>query len=109
MSRSHRPLGTAAAWAMAGAVAAGGVAWLLRQALAAGGRNGRAARANGALQANALKALALKEAGSPGPDYPSSRTAGQGMRPIPNRDAVPSGALDQEGHRPVLERSRKVR
>ena len=108
MSRSHRPLGTAAAWAMAGAVAAGGVAWLLRQALAAGGRNGRAARANGALQANARKALAL-EAGSSGPDYPSSRAAGQGMRPIPNRDAAPSGALNQEGHRPVLERSRKVR
>jgi hypothetical protein len=31
------------------------------------------------------------------------------MHAIANRNAAPSGALNQEGHRPVLERSRKVR
>jgi hypothetical protein len=31
------------------------------------------------------------------------------MRPLPNEDIAPSGALEKEGHRPVLERSRKVR
>jgi hypothetical protein len=94
---------------MASAIAAGSAAWLLYRFLAANNRKDRTARANGALQANARKALSLKEAGPPRSGYPASRTAGQGMRPIPNRDAAPSGALDQEGHRPVLERSRKVR
>jgi len=31
------------------------------------------------------------------------------MQPIPNTGIAPSGALGAEGHRPVLERSRKVR
>jgi hypothetical protein len=31
------------------------------------------------------------------------------MRPVPNNDETPPGALEKEGHRPVLERSRKVR
>jgi hypothetical protein len=31
------------------------------------------------------------------------------MRPLPNTAIAPSGALNAEGHRPVLERSRKVR
>ena len=35
--------------------------------------------------------------------------ADEGMTSIPFADQAPSGALDAEGHRPVLERSRKVR
>jgi hypothetical protein len=31
------------------------------------------------------------------------------MNPIPNRGIAPSGALNEEGHRPVLERSKKAR
>lgn len=35
--------------------------------------------------------------------------ANEGMISIPFEDLAPSGAFDAEGHRPVLERSRKVR
>ena len=31
------------------------------------------------------------------------------MRSLPNGGITPSGALDAEGHKPVLERSREVR
>jgi hypothetical protein len=58
----------------------------------------------------AERALRLKRRASAGsPKKPSSETPHGGMRPLPNTDIAPSGALDQEGHRPVLERSRKVR
>lgn len=40
---------------------------------------------------------------------PASRTADDGMQLIPNEKRPTSGALDKEGQRPVLERSRKVR
>lgn len=60
-------------------------------------------------QAHAEKAMELKskaaEPAHPGP----GRTADKGMKPIPNTGIAPSGALDAEGHRAVLERSRKVR
>ncbi|PKP81802.1 MAG: hypothetical protein CVT79_08595 [Alphaproteobacteria bacterium HGW-Alphaproteobacteria-18] len=40
---------------------------------------------------------------------PESRTAGDGQIHEKRADEPPMGALDAEGHRPVLERSRKVR
>lgn len=40
---------------------------------------------------------------------PESRTAGEGQVKAQQPGAPPMGALDAEGHRPVLERSRKVR
>jgi hypothetical protein len=79
------------------------------------GRKKAAAKAPTAkkkLTANTKKALELKRQAAskqPAKQKPSSRTAGKGMRPIPNNEDAPSGALEQEGHRPVLERSRKVR
>lgn len=42
-------------------------------------------------------------------DRPESRTAGEGQVQAQQPGAPPMGALDAEGHRPVLERSRKVR
>ncbi len=58
----------------------------------------------------AERALAMKQEADPkAPKPPESRTANEGMRPIANTEIAPSGALNQEGHRPVLERSRKVR
>lgn len=58
----------------------------------------------------AERALAMKQkADAEAPKPPETRNANEGMRPIPNTDIAPSGALNQEGHRPVLERSRKVR
>lgn len=54
-------------------------------------------------------ALRLKESAPP-PAHPDpGRTARDGMADTPNPRIAPSGALDAEGHRPVLERSRKVR
>lgn len=62
------------------------------------------------LMSNARQALAMKQAtGDPADDRPTSRTSDEGMQPVPNDSIAPSGALDAEGHRPVLERSRKVR
>jgi hypothetical protein len=70
----------------------------------------RASGSTNDLVANAHKALAMKQAADEAaPDRPSSDTANEGMRSLPNTDQAPSGALDAEGHRPVLERSRKVR
>jgi len=63
--------------------------------------------------ASARKALAMKKSsardGEGDATQPDSRTANEGMQPLPNSGIAPSGALQQEGHRPVLERSRKVR
>ena len=61
------------------------------------------------LMANARRALASRRAVESAPPYPGSTTAHEGMRPLPNTAVAPSGALNAEGHRPVLERSRKVR
>ncbi|MFN3314122.1 MAG: hypothetical protein ACK46Q_11730 [Hyphomonas sp.] len=41
--------------------------------------------------------------------HPESRTAGDGQLHEVRPDEPPMGALDAEGHRAVLERSRKVR
>jgi len=70
----------------------------------------RGSDAKNELVANARKALAMKEAADEqAPDRPSSLTANVGMRSLPHTDQAPSGALDAEGQRVVLERSRKVR
>jgi hypothetical protein len=68
----------------------------------------RSAAAREELIANARKALAMRQAAGE-PERPGSRSADEGMHSIPNSAIAPSGALDAEGHRPVLERSRKVR
>jgi hypothetical protein len=60
--------------------------------------------------ARSADALALKQAGASDPAHPeTSDHAHLGVRSIPFEDQPPSGAFDAEGHRPVLERSRKVR
>lgn len=70
----------------------------------------RVSSARQELESNAHRALAMKQAaGDPATNRPSSRTAGEGMQAVPNESIPPSGALNAEGHRPVLERSRKVR
>jgi hypothetical protein len=71
----------------------------------------KTAKAKDKLTTNAKKALELKRqaAAQNAPTKPSSKKAGKGMRPVPNNDETPAGALEKEGHRPVLERSRKVR
>lgn len=66
--------------------------------------------ARGDLVANAHKALDMKRrAQKTAPEHPGSRTADEGMRPIPDTEVAPSGAFGNEGERPVLERSHKVR
>lgn len=69
----------------------------------------QAQEANLELQANARKALDMKQATDTGPSWPQSQNAHEGMQNNPNTEIAPSGALEQEGQRPVLERSRKVR
>jgi hypothetical protein len=54
-------------------------------------------------------ALETKRSNSDTSTKPPTEKAREGMRPLPNDEIAPSGALEQEGHRPVLERSRKVR
>lgn len=60
-----------------------------------------------AATANLKKAMKRKQANQwSGPAY---RNADEGLNPTPNAGIAPSGALNAEGQRPVLERSRKVR
>jgi hypothetical protein len=40
---------------------------------------------------------------------PNTDTPSEGTHVTPQHEQAPSGALNAEGHRPVLERSRKVR
>lgn len=62
------------------------------------------------LVTNAENALEKKKAmPEPAENRPDTRTPNEGMNSLPNQDQPPSGALEQEGHRPVLERTRKVR
>lgn len=62
-----------------------------------------------AQEAQAAKAMELKNA-APAPHHPApERTASEGMNDTPNTKIAPSGAFDAEGQRPVLERSRKAR
>ena len=58
----------------------------------------------------AARAMEVKAAGAAPPDHPAAEDhAMTGLEPNPRPDYAPSGAFDAEGHRPVLERSRKVR
>jgi len=100
--------GSAALWAVAG-LAAAGLAYLAYKTWRGLDGGGSGGNPRGDLQANARKALAMREANISGPNYPQPATSHVSMRPIPNREVAPSGALNQEGYRPVLERSRKVR
>lgn len=59
---------------------------------------------------SARKALEAKQAApDPAANRPESHTANDGMHPVTNGHNPTSGALNQEGFKPVLERSRKVR
>lgn len=56
------------------------------------------------------KALLAKRANTKEPHHPQSGDhADDGPASLPRTDQAPSGALDAEGQRPVLERSKKVR
>lgn len=59
----------------------------------------------------AKRALEMKQKveREPGSNIPESRTSGEGQVHEARPDEPTMGALDTEGHRPVLERSRKVR
>ena len=68
-------------------------------------RDGIAAQAE-----NSQRALAMKQARETPSFHPEAEdTPNDGIIPTPRPDHPPSGAFDAEGHRPVLERSRKVR
>ncbi len=59
--------------------------------------------------APARRAMDLKSAAPP-PEHPLPEPSPDAsMTSTPREGQAPSGALDAEGHRPVLERSRKVR
>ena len=60
------------------------------------------------LARRALDAKQKAEQKNP-PHHPESQTAHEGQINQPRADEPPMGALDAEGQRPVLERSRKVR
>lgn len=57
----------------------------------------------------AKRAMELKADAPEAPHPKSEPTENEGMAPKPNLDMAPSGALNEEGQRPVLERSHKVR
>lgn len=57
----------------------------------------------------AAKARDLKQESAPARHPDAGRRADEGMTPTPNEDIAPSGALDAEGHKPVVERTRKAR
>jgi hypothetical protein len=61
------------------------------------------------LISRAKRALSMRNAADTDTQWPPATQTAKGMQPIPNTDIAPSGALKQEGQRPVLERSRKVR
>ncbi len=69
-----------------------------------------AAASKKAQQVNSEAALRLKRAHRSSATHPApGMTRNEGMRSLPNAGEAPSGALSQEGQRPVLERSHKVR
>lgn len=57
----------------------------------------------------AQRALKMKSEADESRHPTAGQTADKGMTPVPNSTIAPSGALDAEGHRPVVERSRKSR
>ena len=83
---------------------------LLSAALKRANKETERRRATDARISNAKRALSTKKISHFDTQWPpATRTANEGMQPIPNTNIAPSGALTQEGQRPVLERSRKVR
>jgi len=65
----------------------------------------RNADARGRTVSGARRALALKRAaGNPADGRPSSRTANEGMNPVPNERNAPSGAVNQEGQEIAMRR-----
>jgi hypothetical protein len=94
---------------VAGVIGGALAGWLIYRAASRRPEQGRVAGAREELRENARKALAMKQADPLVSERPASRRAHEGMRPLPNGGIAPSGAFTQEGHRPVLERSRKVR
>ena len=62
-----------------------------------------------AQKAEAEKAMKLKSEATPPAHPEAGMTADEGMNPTNEREIAPSGALNAEGQRPVLERSHKVR
>lgn len=70
-------------------------------------RRGSGRRSQGDLSRAALR---TKQANLGAPHHPApGSTAHEGMAATPNTKIAPSGALNEEGHRPVVERSRKAR
>jgi len=61
------------------------------------------------LQKNMEKALDMKREAESATQIPDDQTADKGMQNNPNEKIAPSGALNAEGHKPVLSRSRGVR
>ncbi len=58
----------------------------------------------------AEEALELRRKAEGPPDHPENTpTPDEGMQPKPNEGIAPSGALDAEGHKVVVERTRKPR
>lgn len=57
----------------------------------------------------AQKAMKLKSKADAPPHPADDPPSSEGLRSVPNPKAPAYGALDAEGQRPVLERSRKVR
>ncbi|AWN49295.1 hypothetical protein DK419_25540 [Methylobacterium terrae] len=65
----------------------------------------RAAEARGSLVSHARRALKMRRnSGDPAAGRPESRTAHEGMAPIPNETLAPSGALGQEGQEIAMRR-----
>ncbi|MBN2973112.1 hypothetical protein JW805_13890 [Roseomonas aeriglobus] len=60
-------------------------------------------------QTIAARALDTKMANAERHHPDTDDHANEGIVSTPHADQAPSGAFDAEGHRPVLERSRKVR
>lgn len=70
----------------------------------------RSQESKSSLVGNARKALRAKQAApDPAANRPASQTSNDGMRPVSNDHNPTSGALNEEGYKPVLERSRKAR
>ena len=65
----------------------------------------RAPNARGRTVSGARRALAMKNAsGEKGANRPETRRADEGMNPVPNESAAPSGALDSQGQEIAMRR-----
>ena len=73
----------------------------------AGSDEGAGPKGSSALKASAEKALRMKQEAQAEElaRRPASQTPNEGMRPLPNTDIPPSGALGAEGNTPALSRS----